>query len=106
VGTAILNTLTATYKGSATTPSPSFSSSVYSYTYTVANAGGNNIFILTPTLPGTDTTSTITIGGAIVASGTAYTIPSLSVGYNYITVTVINSTGTKLSYELTINRTS
>jgi hypothetical protein len=104
VGVSTLSALSATYKGSSVSPTPTFSTNIYEYTYSVANAGGNNIFIVTPTTA--DANATITVAGAIVASGSAYTLPSLLVGTNSVTITVINANGSKLDYKLTITRTS
>lgn len=104
VGGSSLSALTATYKGSGTSPTPTFSSAIYDYTYSVANAGGNNIFILTPSTA--DANATITVGGAVVASGFPYTLPSLVVGSNAVTVTVTSANGSKLDYKLLITRTS
>jgi len=104
VGISTLSALAATYKGSSVSPTPTFSTNVYEYTYSVANAGGNNIFVVTPTTA--DANATITVAGAIVASGSPYTLAPLEVGFNAVTITVVNFNGGRVEYKLFITRTS
>jgi hypothetical protein len=102
--TSVLTGLTATYNGSSTASTPSFTSSARAYSFTV---GGSAAFTLTPTISSTDITAgtIITINGSIVSSGSALTIP-LTVGTNTATITVTNYNFVKTTYSITISRTA
>jgi hypothetical protein len=101
---SVLTGLTATYNGSSSSSTPSFTSSARAYSFTV---GGSAAFVLTPTISSADITAgtIITVNGSIVSSGGTITIP-LTVGTNTSTITVTNSSFVKTTYAITISRTA
>jgi hypothetical protein len=101
-GQTTLSSLTATWNGVTTSPTPSFNSGIRSYTYSVT---GSYSFILTPSLTSGDVSAgaLITVGGTVVNSGSTATIP-LNEGVNTISVVVTNADFVKTTYTLTIIR--
>ena len=83
------------------TLAPTFSANTTSYTATVANARTHAK--LTPTVDDTDH-ATVTVDGNAVASGSASSAITLSVGANVITVRVTAQNGTTRDYTVTITR--
>jgi hypothetical protein len=101
-----LSALTATWNGSTTAPSVAFNADIFSYIYPVSGtlvAG----FAITPTISPDNVTAgaVITVGGSIVASGTAITIP-VTLGTNVTTISVTDIGGIKTNYTITIIRGS
>jgi hypothetical protein len=102
-GVSTLSALDTSYNGTTATPSPVFASATYAYTYTVSGAPVAG-FVLTPTTA--DSNATITVGGTVVASGSAVSLPPLVVGLNATTIAVTNANGVKTNYNLYITRSS
>ncbi|MCR8846359.1 cadherin-like beta sandwich domain-containing protein [Paenibacillus sp. SC116] len=92
---ADLNNLTL----SAGTLSPVFASGTTSYTANVANS----VTALDVTPSVADSKASVTVNGAVVASGSASRVP-LNVGANLITVVVTAENGTPKTYTVTVTR--
>lgn len=80
--------------------SPAFASGTTSYTATVPNA--TTSLKVTPTV--SDTTASVTVNGATVASGAASGTISLAVGTNVVTTVVTAQNGTTNAYTVTVTR--
>lgn len=85
---------------SAGTLSPSFSSGTSSYNASVANS----ITSVTVTPVVSESHATVTVNGAVVASGSASQSISLATGSNTVSVVVTAQDGTTRSYSITVTR--
>ncbi|MBD8499461.1 cadherin-like beta sandwich domain-containing protein [Paenibacillus arenosi] len=84
---------------SAGTLNPAFASGTLSYTADVAHSVAE--LDVTPTAA--DSKASVTVNGAVVASGNAHRVP-LNVGANPITVVVTAENGTPKTYTVTVTR--